>query len=83
MKIRIIRKNSAADPETGFLTLSILKPYGRVAAMPTAWELKLKTTGTGDTGAIGTPTFRSWKVDCSVFIGGSWNVAAETPLGKV
>ena len=30
---RIIMKNNAADPEIGFLTKSILKPYGR------AWEL--------------------------------------------
>ena len=61
----------AADPEIGFLTKTILKPYGRAAAMPTALELKLKITGTGETGAIGTPTFRSWNVDCSVLIGGS------------
>ena len=31
-----------ADPEIGFLTKSILKPYGRATAMPPAWELKIK-----------------------------------------
>ena len=39
MNLRIITKHHAADPEIGFLTKSILKPYGRAAAMPTAWEL--------------------------------------------
>ena len=39
MNLMIIRKNRGADPEIGFLTKSILKPYGRAAAMPTAWEL--------------------------------------------
>ena len=34
-----IRKYHEADPEKGFLTKSISKPYGRVTAMPTAWEL--------------------------------------------
>ena len=29
-------KNLAADPERGFFTKSILDPYGRAAAMPTA-----------------------------------------------
>ena len=28
MNLRIITKNHAADPEIGFLTKSILKPYG-------------------------------------------------------
>ena len=32
-------KNHAADPEITFLTKSILKPYGRTVAIPTAWEL--------------------------------------------
>ena len=36
MNLRIITKNHAADPEIGFLTKSISKPY----SMPTAWELK-------------------------------------------
>ena len=36
----IITKNHAADPEKGFLTKSISKPYGRARAMPPAWELK-------------------------------------------
>ena len=40
MNLRIITKNRAADPEIGFLTKSILKPYGRTTAMPTAWELR-------------------------------------------
>ena len=39
MNLRIITKNNAADPEIGFLTKSILKPYGHAAAIPTAWEL--------------------------------------------
>ena len=39
MNLRIIKKNQAADPEIGFLTKSILQPYGHAAAMPTAWEL--------------------------------------------
>ena len=40
MNLRIITKNRAANPEIGFLTESILKPYGRATAMSTAWELK-------------------------------------------
>ena len=40
MNFRMIMKNHAADPEIGFLseilTKSILKPYDRNAAMPTA-----------------------------------------------
>ena len=36
---RIIMKNLAADPEIGFLTKSISKPFGRATAMPTAREL--------------------------------------------
>ena len=40
MHLRIITKNHAADPEIGFLTKSISKPFGRTAAMPPAWELK-------------------------------------------
>ena len=40
MNLRIMTKYNAADPEIGFLTKSILKPYGRATAMPTAWELK-------------------------------------------
>ena len=42
MNSRIITKNHAADPEIGFLTKSISKPYGRAKAMPTAWELRPK-----------------------------------------
>ena len=40
MKLRIITINDAGDPEIGFLTKSISKPYDRATAMPTAWELK-------------------------------------------
>ena len=36
MNLRIITKNHAVDPEIGLLTKSILKPYGRAAAMPTS-----------------------------------------------
>ena len=39
MNLRIITKNHAADPEKGFLTKSISKPFGRATATPTAWEL--------------------------------------------
>ena len=42
--LRIITKNHAADPETGFLIKSISKPYGRAMAMPPAWELMLIST---------------------------------------
>ena len=41
MNLRIIAKNLAADPEIGFLTKSILKPFGRATALPTAWKLKM------------------------------------------
>ena len=40
MNLRIITKNHAADPEKGFLTKSISKPYGGATAMPPAWESK-------------------------------------------
>ena len=40
MNLRIITKNHAADSKMRFLTKSILKPYGRVTAMPPAWELR-------------------------------------------
>ena len=36
MNFRIITKNRAADPEIGFLTKSVIKPYGRAAVIPTA-----------------------------------------------
>ena len=39
MNLRIITKNHAADPETGFLAKSIQKSNGYATAMPTAWEL--------------------------------------------
>ena len=42
MNLKIITKNHEADLEIGFLTKSILKPYGRATAMPPAWELKIK-----------------------------------------
>ena len=38
INLRIIKKNNGADTEIGFPTKSILKPFGRTAAMPTAWE---------------------------------------------
>ena len=40
MNLRIITENHEADPEIGFLTKSISKPYGRATAMPLAWELR-------------------------------------------
>ena len=39
MNLKIITKNHPADPVKGFLTKSISKPYGRITAMPPAWEL--------------------------------------------
>ena len=39
IKFRITTKNHAADPEIGFLTKPISKPYGRATAIPPAWEL--------------------------------------------
>ena len=39
MNFRLETKNQAADPEIGFLTKSIFKPYGCTVAMPTACEL--------------------------------------------
>ena len=36
MNFRIISKKHADDLQIGFLTKSILKPYGRSAEMPTA-----------------------------------------------
>ena len=44
MNLRIQTKNHAADPEIGFFTKSICKPYGRIAAMPKARELILETS---------------------------------------
>ena len=41
MNFRIITKNHAADPEIGFLTKSISKPFGRATVMPTVWDLIL------------------------------------------
>ena len=38
--LRVITKNHAADPEIGFLTISISKPNGRALVMPTAWVLR-------------------------------------------
>ena len=40
MNSRVVTRNHSADPEIGFLTKSIPKPYGRATAMPPAWELK-------------------------------------------
>ena len=42
MKLRIIKKNHAADPEIELLAKSISEPYDRATAMPPAWELKYK-----------------------------------------
>ena len=42
MNFRIITKNHEADPEIGFLTKSLSKPYGHPAAMPPAWDLILR-----------------------------------------
>ena len=39
MNLIIIMKNHAADPEIGFLTKSISKPYDHAMAMSTTWEL--------------------------------------------
>ena len=39
MNLGMIMKNYAADPEIGFITKSISKPYGRSTAMPPAWKL--------------------------------------------
>ena len=36
MNLRIKTKNPAADPEIGFLTKSISKPFGRAMAMSPA-----------------------------------------------
>ena len=43
MNLRIIKKNHAADPEKGFLTKSISKPYGPATSIPSAWELKFES----------------------------------------
>ena len=40
---RSITKNHAADPDIRFLIKSISKPYGRVTAMSTAWELTVES----------------------------------------
>ena len=40
MKLRLIKKNHAADTEIGFLKKSISKPFGRATAMSTALESK-------------------------------------------
>ena len=37
INFKIITKNHAADPEVGFLTKTISKPYGRATAMSPAW----------------------------------------------
>ena len=45
MNIGMIMKNYAADPEIGFITKSISKPYGRSTAMPPAWKLTSNLIG--------------------------------------
>ena len=42
MNLTIKTKSHAADPEIGFLTKSVSRPYGRATAMPPAWELTFK-----------------------------------------
>ena len=44
MNLRIISKNHAADLKKGFFTKSILEPYSRAAARPTAWELGIQAS---------------------------------------
>ena len=41
MNLRIITQNHAADPEIGFRTKTISKPYDRATTMPTAWMLRI------------------------------------------
>ena len=41
MNLKIRTKNHAADPEIGFLTKSISKPYGCAMAMPPAYEFMI------------------------------------------
>ena len=42
MNLRIITKNHGANPEIGFLTKAISKPYFWATAMPPAWELNFR-----------------------------------------
>ena len=42
MNLMIKTKNPVVDPEIGFLTRLISRPFDRETAMPTAWELKSK-----------------------------------------
>ena len=39
MNLRIITKNHATDPEKGFLTKPISKPFAPATALPPAWLL--------------------------------------------
>ena len=39
MNLSIVMKKHVADPEIGFLTKSILLPYGRATAIPLTWKL--------------------------------------------
>ena len=41
LNLRKITKNHEADPEIGFLTKSIIRPYGCATAIPPAWELRI------------------------------------------
>ena len=43
--LRITTKNHTADPEIGFITKSISKPYDRGTAVPTAWGLIFEISG--------------------------------------
>ena len=40
LNLKMVAKNHVADPEIGFLTKSISKPYDRATTMSPAWELR-------------------------------------------
>ena len=58
MNLRIITNNNAANPEKGFLTASISRPYGRTRVITTAWKL----TDTGEDSNLSTgENVKTWK----------------------
>ena len=58
MNFRIITNNNAANPEIGFLTASISRPYGRTRVITTAWKL----TDTGEDSNLSTgENVKTWK----------------------
>ena len=58
MNLRIITNNNAANPEIGFLTASIVRPYGRTRVITTAWKL----TNTGEDSNLSTgENVKTWK----------------------